>query len=887
MRMLRLALLLFPRDFLARQGSDLLETYEDWIAHTAPSDRPRVRRRAVLQLVRAGLAERLASLRPASSQPGRHPDRSPRRHPSSSVLEDVWHDLEHAYRSLRRRPGFAVMVMLTLAIGLGSSAAMFGVVHGVLLEPLPYEDSHRLMTLGRWFTNDPDRGGDNMSLPDLRDVQGQVSGLESVAGVFAARETLELDGEPQLVRTAGVSEGLLRVFGLSPLAGRDLAAEDAALDAPPVVVLGHDFWTRRLGADPDVLGTTLELSAESYEIVGVAPPGFDYPEGAQAWTAMQVDTENDCGRGCHFLSAVARLADGASVATLNQELSSLGEALEQQFPASNTHKRFVARPMLEQQVEPVRGALWMLLGAVQLVVLVAAANVANLVLVRGSRRRREMAIRSAVGAGRPRLFRQLMLENALLAAGGAALGWLVGLGVLRGFVALAPPDLPRLEQVALDGPVMLFTSALTLGVLVLFGLWPAWRSASADLRARSQAGERQGSRSRTVLLTAEVSLALLLLLGSGLLLRSFAEMTRVDLGYRADRLTRVTVLLPDGAYPQPEQVVAFADQLERSLRQAPGIEAAGLAFAGPFGSAHITSHIFPLDRPDPEPGERLGASFDVVSPGYFDALSLRPLRGRFFTDADTRDAPLSLVVSQTLAERYFPGKDPIGERARIGVSFGYDNQDTVFTIVGVAPDVRAYSLTAEPGPAVYLAQAQTGVPFLSAIVRSSGDVAIVPVVREQVRAIDPALPIHTARSQDAAIDEALGPHRFYLALLAGFAVVALVLSAIGLYAVVAYLVSQRTRELAVRMALGADSGAVLRLVLYDALRPAALGTAIGLLGAFGGARVLEGMLFGITPHDTLTYVAAPSLLLGVALLATLAPALRASRLAPRVALQEE
>ena len=877
---LRLALRLFPRDFRARQGADLLETYEDWIAFSAPSERPRVRRQALVQLLRAGLAERFASVMPPSPMP---PSRSPR----SSALEDLWHDVKSAFRSLQRRPFFAAMVMLTLAIGLGTSAAMFGVVHGVLLEPLPYEDSHRLITMERIFTNDPDRHAASMSLPDVRDVRREIPGLEAVAGVYGTRETLLLGDEPQLIRTGGVSNGLLDVFGLAPVAGRDIEAADAVLEAPPVVVVGHEFWQRRLGGDPDVLGTAIELSSVKYEIVGVAPAGFDFPRGAEAWTALQIDTESDCGRGCHFLTTVGRLADETPIEALNHQLMALSEALEEQHPRSNTHKRFAALSMLEQQVQPVRGALWMLLGAVQLVVLIAAANVANLMLVRGSRRRREMTIRRAVGAGRLRLFRQLMFENSLLAAGGAALGWLVGMGVLRGFMALAPADLPRLEKVALDGPVLLFTSLLTLGVLMLFGLLPAWRGASIDLRSRAQAGERRGGRSRTALLTAEVALALMLLLGSGLLLRSFAAMTQVDLGYSAERMTRVSVLLPEGAYAEPEQAVTFAAQLEERLRTAPGVEAVGLAYAGPFGSAHITSHIFPLDRPESKPGEHLSASFDVVSPGYFDALSVNPVRGRFFTDQDTRQAPLALVISQELAERYFPGKDPVGEQTKIGVSFGFDDDDAVYTIVGVAPDIRAYSLTDKPAPAVYMAQAQTGATFLSAIVRSIGEVDIAPVVREQIHALDPALPLHSVRSQEAAVDEALGPHRFYLALLGGFAVVALVLSAIGLYAVIAYLVSQRTRELAVRMALGANSWSVLRLVLFDALRPAALGTVLGLVGAVLGARVLDGLLYGISSHDVLTYVTAPALLLVVAMLATLAPALRASRLAPRVALEEE
>ncbi|MEO1368003.1 MAG: FtsX-like permease family protein, partial [Acidobacteriota bacterium] len=551
-------------------------------------------------------------------------------------------------------------------------------------------------------------------------------------------------------------------------------------------------------------------------------------------------------------------------------------------------KSFAASSVKEQQVAPVRGALWTLLGAVQLVLLIAAANVANLLLVRGSRRRRELGIRTAVGAARYRLFRQLMLENALFAAGGAVLGWGVGAAVLRGFLALAPADLPRRADIGLDASTLLFTAALTLLVLVLFGLAPAWRAAARGLSTRAQAGERGGGRARSVLLGAEVALALVLLLGSGLLLRSFAQLVDVDLGYRAEHLTRTAFTLSESRYPESTSVVAFAEQLEERAGGTAGIEDAGIAFAGTFGTSRISSHIYPLDRPDPRPGEELDATFDIVSPGFFDALELSPVRGRFFTDADTRSAPLALVISETLAERYFPGRDPVGQRARVGVSFGFaEDDDAAYTIVGVAPDILAYSLTAPPPPSVYMAQFQSGVRSMSLLTRSKAGVDPVPAIRAHLAELDPSLALRSVETQSAAIDDELGPHRFYLSVLGAFALIAVALSAIGLYAVVAYAVSLRTRELAVRMALGASSGSVLRLVLADALKPAALGVCGGLLAAAAGVRLLESLLFGVTPHDAVTFAAAPALLLAVAALASGIPALRAARLEPRRALEEE
>ncbi|MCG8456306.1 MAG: ABC transporter permease [Holophagales bacterium] len=801
-------------------------------------------------------------------------------------MDDLLHDLKSATRSLSRRPAFALMVIATLGIGLGASAAMFSVVNGVLLEPLPFEDPDRLVTLIRQFSNDPAREEYRMSLPDLRDVQAESESLEAAAGYRASQKTLLADGEPRLVSACSSSDGLLQIFGLEPHLGRDLRASDAEPGAEKVVVLGHGFWQSHFGGDPEVLGEPLVLSGAAHTVIGVAPRGYGFPQEAELWTSWQLDTE-DCGRACHILRTVGRLAAGTSPRAATEELGLLSAGLEARYPDSNAYKRIAVRRLQEQQVASVQSALWMLLGAVQLVVLIAAVNVANLVLVRGRKRRRELAIRAAVGAGRWRLFRQLMCENALLAFFGAVVGLAIGKAVLEAFLRLAPLGLPRMEAVGLDATVLAFTAGLAFVMLLAFGLVPALRLARPELHDRGTAGERQGTRSRRALLTAEVALALLLLLGAGLLLRSFVQMTEIDLGFRPERVTRVAVALPEAAYAEPELIVAFSERLESALGETPGIEAAGMAFAGPFGDNRITSRIEPEDRPEPAPGHGLSARFDVVSPGFFEALQIRPLRGRVFTEHDTREAPLALVISQTLAERYYPGKDPIGERADIGVGFNFDDSDAIYTIIGVIPDIRAYSLTDEPMPAVYMAQAQTASDYLSVLVRSRAGIDAEALVRQRLRELDPELPVRAVETQVAAIDEAFGPHRFYLALLASFAAIALLLSAVGLYGVVAYAVSQRARELAVRMVLGADGARVLRLVLADALLPASAGIALGLLGALAGSRVLASFLYGVTPHDPVTFLAAPALLLAVALLAAVSPALRAARLEPRSALEAD
>ncbi|MCG8456246.1 MAG: ABC transporter permease [Holophagales bacterium] len=801
-------------------------------------------------------------------------------------MDDLLHDLKSASRSLSRRPAFALMVIATLGLGLGASAAMFSVVDGVLLEPLPFEEPDRLVTMSRTFTNEPGRRGRNMSLPDLRDVQAASKSLEALAGYSGAQLTLLRDGEPHLLTAGRATDGLLKVFGLKPSLGRDLEAADALPEAPGAVVISHGFWQTHFGGDPAVLGRTLTLTGDEYEVVGVAPASFAFPREAEVWVAWQIDPEM-CGRSCHLMRTVGRLAPGVDARTASQELEVIAAGLESRFPETNTYKSFTAELLKQRQVEPVRSALWLLLGAVQLVMLIAAANVANLVLVRGRRRQRELAIRTAVGAGRWRLVRQLMCENVLLAAAGTVVGLGVGKVVLEAFLTLAPAELPRLGSVGLDASVLAFTGGLAFVVLLVFGLAPSLRMARPELRDRGTAGEREGVRSRRMLLTAEVALALVLLLGAGLLLRSFMRMAEIDLGFVSERVTRASLVLPDASYSEPEMVVAFSRQLEDSLSGAPGIESAGLAFAGPLGENRITSEIQPLDRPEPEPGEELAAVYDVVSPGFFSSLGISPVRGRVFDEADTREAPFALVISRTLAERYFPGKNPVGERAKVGVGFDFDDEDAAYTIVGVVPDVRAHSLTDEPAPAVYMAQAQTASPYLSVLVRSRAGVDAEALIREHLRALDPMIPLRSVKTQEAAVQEALAPYRFYLALLASFAALALLLSAVGLYGVVAYTVSQRTRELAVRMVLGADGGRVLRLVLADALLPACVGIALGLAGAWAGSRVLEGLLYGITHHDAVTYLAAPAVLLAVALLAALSPALRAARLEPRSALEAD
>ncbi|MEM1249518.1 MAG: ABC transporter permease [Acidobacteriota bacterium] len=874
---MRWILKVFPRSFRERMAADVVDTMDDALEAASTGQRSRLRRRLLAQLAWAAAVERVHSWIP-SPRPTSH-------HERSSFLEDCIHDLRGALGTLLRKPAFSSTVIATLAIGLGSSTAMFTVVHGVLMEPLPYADSERLVMLYRHYTHRPEEGR-TMSLPDLRDVQEAASTLDGIIGYYRDNLTLLTDGTPELASFGRTTNGLLEIFSVEPVLGRDLTAEDAASNAEPSVVLAYGLWQRRYGGDPSVLGTRLDISGEAHTVVGVGPQGFGFPDGVQGWLPSLIDTEH-CGRSCHAVSTVGRLAPNVDVQAATDELTALGIRLGEAFPETNAQKRFGARTLLAEAVAPVQSTLWILLGAVQLVVLIAAANVANLVLVRGTQRRRELAVRSALGADRQRLFRQLMLENTLLTIAGGVAGLVVGQVALTGLLRLAPDDLPRVVNVALDTEAYAFITALALAVLLIFGLFPAMGMARTEIRSRAIAGTVTGKQSRLALLTVETALALVLLLGAGLMLRSYGELTRIDLGFNPEGITRFFLELPDATYDSDEKIDQFTRALEASLSSIPGVEGSALAFAGPLGDNYILSVLTPLDRPAAADDIEYEMSFDAVTPDFFETLQIEVLRGRVFSAQDRAEAPRTLVVSRTLAERYYPDKDPIGEQVKFAISFSEEPNDAPYTIVGVVEDVRAYSLTDAPHPAIYAAQAQTFARSLNVMVRTRPGVDVLPAVNERLRALDPALPVRAASTHQGALAEAFGPQRFYLALLTAFASIALVLSAIGLYSVVSFLTGQRTRELAVRMALGADARRVVRLVLRDAIRPALIGTACGLLGAAFAARLLESQLYGISSLDALTYATAPLILLTVTLAATLAPALRATRIQAQVALREE
>ncbi len=797
-------------------------------------------------------------------------------------------DVILAFRNLRRAPAFTAVAVLTLALGIGANSAIFGVVNGVVLRSLPYPEPHRLVTIG------VDSGGrqGSMSQPDVRDIQGETRSLTAVAAYSMSGITLTGMGDAEVVQGARVTEGLLEVFDLSPIRGRDIRAEENVPGGPHVVVIGYGFWQERFGGTEEVLGKTLEIRGRTTEIVGIAPPGFDYPRGAQLWEPLFHNTE-DCGRDCHFLRVVGRLAPDVALEEAREELSVLAARLEDQYPDSNFEKSFLA-VSLERTIvgDDVRLALLVLLGAVGVVLLIACANVAHLMLARASVRTEEMAVRSALGASRLRLVRQLLVEALVLATLGGLAGIVLAKWALDLLLKLAPSNLPRLDEVSTDGNVLLFTLLSVVCVTLVFGLAPALTSsriAIADaLRHSGRAGTGSMGRSplRSTLLAAEVALSLVLLFAAGLLLKSFSELRSVDLGFDKDNVLTFGIALPQARYPEPERVVRFFEDLEERLQTLPDVKAAGAVFGSPMGGNRINADVHFSDRSAPPAGQEEHTRLRVMTPGYLDTLKVPLLRGRTLEVSDRHGSLPVVLVSKGFADRFYPGKDPLGQQIRVDVSFSYPVETR--TIVGIVGDIRSRRVSMNPEPEVYVPQSQMASNYLTMHVRARpGAPPVLSEVRREVRALDPNVPLRGVGSLETAVRRSTGPTRFYSLLLAIFAALAVALATVGLYGVVAYLVARRTREIGIRMALGAGAVDVVRLVLSQGMRPAFVGIVVGLGGAYLASTALRSMLYNVEALDATTLVTVAGLLLAVTMVATLVPARRASRISPVTTLRME
>jgi putative ABC transport system permease protein len=799
-------------------------------------------------------------------------------------MDQLLQNLRIAVRSLARQRMFTIVAVVTLALGVGATTAIFSVVYGVLLRPLSYVDPDRIVVFGQTVKSASEEPVDGSSSHvNFLDWQRESKTIPVMALYSASRAAISNQGEADVVRVGMVTPGFFEVFKARPVMGRGFTPAEDRPGGPRSVVVSYGFWQERLGGRSDVLSQTIEISGVPWSIVGVAPRGFAFPSDARLWLPVRND-DQQCGRGCVYLNGVGRLADGVSVAAAQQEMTAIAALLERQFPGANTGITVMVQTLHDQTVGNVRLALIVLLAAVGMVLLIACANVANLVLVRGAARQTEMAVRTALGAGRRGVVSYLLSENLVLATAGGVTGLLISGWGIELLKALAPANLPRVADVRFDVATFVFAMAVVLMTTVLFGLGPALQLARVPLAQsigqRGAIGSMRRRWTRSALLVAEVSLSLVLLLGAGLLLRSLAALQNTNLGFDGSNVTVFLVSLPPARYPAA-QVVQTHERLDEQFAAMPGVTSVARISGLPLGpSENVLSFTRP-DLPPPAPGQGPSALYRVADSEYFRTLEIAVLAGRDFEPRDREGAQRVVIVSKRMADVFWPGENPVGRPIQVS------GQDPA-VVIGVVQNVRSQTVTAEAQPEMYVPHTQTQSRAIMYVIKGTLDPGqVLSASREIVRRFDPRLPLISPSSMQHLIDEQLARPRFYLALLSAFAILALVLAAVGVYGVVAHVVSQRTREIGVRMALGARRTEVVRLMLWQGLRPATLGLATGIAIAAGASRLMQGLLYEVRPHDPLTFVGVTSLLLAIVLIACAIPAAHASRIPPADALRGE
>ena len=804
-------------------------------------------------------------------------------------MEHLQQDLQYALRTLHKRRGFSVVAILTLALGIGITTAIFSVVNGILLRPLPYRDSQEILTVWMSRHSRPtDRGA--MSHLNFLDIRAQAPSIAAAVLVGEGTSTVTGDGPASIVGSAIVTPGLFDVFGVAPLLGRDFIEEEDRPNAPLAAIIGYGFWQERLGGARDVIGESVELSGRRYTIVGVAPQHFDFPSGAQLWTPMRNDDER-CGRGCVYTNMYVRLAPGASVESANSDLETVMARIVEVDPES-VDRTFRARTLQDSMVGDVRTALYVLLAAVAMVLLIACANVANLLVARGAGRRSEMAVRAALGAGRGRLVMQLMTENVVLALVAGVCGVLIaawGVEALRG---IAPAGIPRTEDLGLDATAVLFAFMLVIVTSLLFGLVPALQLARSSLGTAIREGGRGSDGSprrlgRSAILVTEVALSIVLLLGAGLMMRSFLQLNAVDPGFDAQNVSTFTIGLPSIQYPTADEATQAFSEIRGRLAELPGVESAAIMVGVPFGDINFSTSFKRVELPPPDASQEPSAALRVIDEHVLGTLRIPLVRGRAFSAQDRHGSTPVALVSSAAAATYFPGEDPIGKQIEVAVGLGYPNEDPR-TIVGVIGDIRGDNLQSEPRPVIYMPAAQAGAEFGSLLIRSALPAGqVLQAARTVLEQFNRDIPLESAVPLAGLVDRQLATPRFYLVLIGLFAALAVALAAVGIYGVVAYLVAYRTREIGIRMALGAHRSRVIELVVWQGLKPALAGVGVGIVVALAGVQVMSSMLYGVPPRDLPTYAAVTALLIIIVLLACALPAYRATRIPPAAALRSE
>jgi putative ABC transport system permease protein len=797
-------------------------------------------------------------------------------------------DLRYAIRALARTPGFTLAVVLTLALGIGVNSAIFSVVYGVLLRPLPYASPDRLVVLyGRY----PQFGRTSTSLPDFQDWRARSHSFEQLAARHQGSFILTGDGEPERVIADRVTSNFFATLGVRPVLGRAFQPDEDRMGGDDrVVVLSDGYWQRRFGGDPRIVGREIQLSGRPWTVVGIAPRGFRYGRDVDLWAPTRADTTMP--RRAEYLDVIGRLKPGVTVAQASADVAAVMRQLAEQYPATNGRITSEVIGLEEDLVRDARPALLAFAGAVLLVLLIACANVANLLLARAATREREVAVRVALGAGRARLLRQLLTESMVLALLGGVAGIALASWGVAAIGSTSVQFLPRQHEIDMNLTVVAFTLALSVATGLLFGLAPAMRLTrppQASLREGAR-GSTGGSlaRTRNALVLTEVAVALVLSMGAGLLIRSFDKLTRVDVGFQPAGVLTYSVVFPSSKFQDAAQLPAFYQSLVERSRALPGVKTVALSADLPMSEASYLSYNIEGEAP-PAPGAG-DAPTDVqpfnVSPDYFDVLRIPLRRGRLLQATDGPAAPRVAVINEEMARRVFGNRDPIGHRLTFGNPS--DSRTAWMTIVGVVGNVAQEGVTAGAYPQLYVPIAQNAFRSVFVSLRTDRDpISLAPSARRAAREVDRDLVVNDMQPLDARVAQSIARPRVSVWLLGGFAAVALVLAAIGIYGVMAYTVAQRTREIGVRMALGADPVGVKRLVVWQGMRPALVGVAVGLLGAFQASRLIASMLYGVSKFDPLTFALVPLFLAMIALLATYLPARRATRVSPTVALQSE
>jgi predicted permease len=806
-------------------------------------------------------------------------------------------ELRHAFRAVFKRPAFTLVAILTLALGIGANTAIFSIIDGVILRPLPFDRPDEIVQLKERNV----RGGaSRVSHPNFLDWRQRAGSFDGMSEYGCDTETVLGPSEPRFAQTCVASAGFFHVMGVGPWLGRGFAPEEQQQNGVPAVVVSHRFWVTALGSNRDLAAITVKIFGKSARVVGVMPDGFDYPETAEVWLPSELEPDTG-GRTSHNWTIVARLKPGITIASAAAEMDTIGRQLKQQYGNDENGIGVVTTPLKDVIVPPEsKSALILLLGTVGLVLLIACANVATTLLARGEERRTEMAVRAALGAGRHRLVRQLLVESSVLGLLGATAGLLLAAWLMRILRSLNGLAIPRHDTIGIDATVLVFTLGLALITPLVFGLLPSLQASRADLRdalaegGRSAAPARAGVR--TALVIGEVAIALVLLVGSALLMRSFAHVMAVDPGFDPTGVVTADMAIPLTKYQRPDQAAQFYVVLVERLRSLPGVAAAGAASQLPLGKFDPDGALSFEGHPDVGgigdnnyDGFKYSAGYKVVSAGYFESLGIHLLSGRFLKETDTAGQPSVAVVSESFVKRFIPRVDPLGVRFKYA---GMDPVNPVFTIVGVVPDVHFQSLTRPPVPQVYvpLPQAPFRARFTTSVAVRAADprqqAQVSAALRDTLRRYDPDVPVDVS-SLETMLANSVADRRVLLMLVGAFAGLALVLAATGIFSVLSQAVAQRTSEIGIRMALGADAPTVIALMLRSAMTSVLAGTAIGVAAAAGGVRVLQSFLFEVRPLDPAAFALAAAVLIGVALLAAYIPARRATHVDPLRALRAQ